>query len=295
MKTPRRILLKAHAKINLGLLVLRKREDGFHDIETIFSEIDWHDLVEIHDAPGISMECTLPSLPADASNLCMKAAALLRGWTNYEGGAHIRLVKNIPVGSGLGGGSSDAAAVLTGLNLLWGTGVPAIDLARLGAQLGSDVPFFIVGGSAFGTGRGELLEHRPATLPYWILTVVPPLHISTAWAYGNLSPQEGSSARSLRALFEHLETPSTDHLSALVNDFEEPVFRSYPAIRQLKQELAESGSICSLMSGSGSSVFGLFADERDAQDAVSRFPVEYRTFLTPPHFHRGAIDPPLPA
>ena len=164
MNLARRIRLHAFAKINLGLLVLGKRTDGYHNIETIFTEIAWHDVVELIPSSGISMECTLPALPADASNLCIKAASLLRQWTNHDQGVHIRLVKNIPIGSGLGGGSSDAAAVLVGLNEFWELGLPTNELERLAATLGSDVPFFVRGGTALATGRGELLEHRDAVL-----------------------------------------------------------------------------------------------------------------------------------
>jgi 4-diphosphocytidyl-2-C-methyl-D-erythritol kinase len=286
MTNTRRILFEAHAKVNLGLLVLNKRPDGYHDIETIFQEIAWHDVVELTFAPGISMECTLPALPTDASNLCIRAAAHLRQWTNYEGGAHIRLVKNIPVGSGLGGGSSDAAAVLRGLNSLWETALPDDELLRLGADLGSDVPFFIQGGTAFGSGRGEILEHRTAGIAYWIVVVVPPLHISTAWAYANVTPTSASSERDLHSVFDRLPNLALEDLDQLTNDFESALFRQYPAIRNIKHQLQENGAISSLMSGSGSSVFGLFDSEATARAAVEQFPIEYRTFVTHPLFHR---------
>jgi 4-diphosphocytidyl-2-C-methyl-D-erythritol kinase len=286
MANNRRILLQAHAKVNLGLLVLNKRPDGYHDIETIFHEIAWHDVIELTFAPGISMECTLPALPADASNLCIRAAAHLRQWTNYEGGAHIRLVKNIPIGSGLGGGSSDAAAVLRGLNTLWETALPDDELLRLGAELGSDVPFFIQGGTALGSGRGEMLNHRAAGVAYWIVVVVPPLHISTAWAYANVTPNSASPERDLHLIFNRLPDLTLEDLDQLTNDFESAVFRQYPAIRNIKHQLQENGALSSLMSGSGSSVFGLFDSEATARAAVEQFPIEYRTFLTRPLYRR---------
>lgn len=285
MKKTRRILLQAHAKVNLGLLVLNKRSDGYHDIETIFQEIAWHDVVELTFAPGISMECTLPGLPVDASNLCIRAAAHLRQWTNFEGGAHIRLVKNIPIGSGLGGGSSDAAAVLRGLNSLWETALPDDELLRLGAELGSDIPFFIHGGTAFGSGRGEMLEHRTAGIANWIVVVVPPLHISSAWAYANVTPNP-SSERNLHMIFDKLPNLEFEDLDQMTNDFESAIFRQYPAIRDIKYQLQEHGALSSLMSGSGSSVFGLFDSEATARAAVEQFPIEYRTFVTAPLFHR---------
>jgi 4-diphosphocytidyl-2-C-methyl-D-erythritol kinase len=287
MNVARRIRLCAFAKINVGLLVLAKRSDGYHDIETIFTEIAWHDVVELMPAAGVSMECTFPSLPADASNLCIKAASLLRQWTNHDEGVHIRLVKNVPIGSGLGGGSSDAAAVLAGLNQFWELGLPTEELERLAGLLGSDVPFFIRGGTALATGRGEVLEHRDVGLPSWILVATPPLHISTAWAYGTVVPSPATASRTLRPLFIGLPSLPKDDLRAISNEFEPGVFSQYPIIRETKEELRRAGALFCLMSGSGSSVFGFFENEAAAVAASSLFPVEYRTFVTPPLFRRS--------
>jgi 4-diphosphocytidyl-2-C-methyl-D-erythritol kinase len=286
MTTQDRIRLHACAKINLGLLVLGKRPDQYHDIETVFVEIAWHDVVELISGGGISMECTSPALPTDSSNLCIKAASLLRQWTSHDLGVHIRLVKNIPIGSGLGGGSSDAAAVLVGLNTLWDLQLDVAELTRLAATLGSDVPFFIQGGAAIATGRGEVLRHRDVTLPYWTLVVVPPLHISTVWAYGGVTPAPAGPDRTLHRVFESLPNLTREAFPLLINDFEPGVFAAYPAIRHVKQELLRTGAVHSLMSGSGSSVVGLFDTEPAAQQAARSFPVDHHTFLTPPGFHR---------
>jgi 4-diphosphocytidyl-2-C-methyl-D-erythritol kinase len=248
--------------------------------------------VELTPSTGVSMECTLPALPADASNLCVKAAALLRQWTNHDEGVHIRLVKNVPIGSGLGGGSSDAAAVLTGLNQLWDLGLPTEELERLGATLGSDVPFFVRGGTALATGRGDVLKHRDAPLPFWTLVVTPPLHISTAWAYGTVVPEPATSVRTMRPLFDKLPGASAGDVHGLINDFEPGVFSQYPIIREVKLELQRAGALCALMSGSGSSVLGLFGSEAETVSASKLFPIDHRTFITPPGFRRAQHPAP---
>ena len=292
MTTHDRIRLPAFAKINLGLLVLARRPDDFHDIQTIFVEIAWHDVVELVPSGGISMECTSPALPTDASNLCIKAASLLRQWTSHDGGVHIRLAKNIPIGSGLGGGSSNAATVLVGLNALWHLHLDTVELTRLAATLGSDVPFFIRGGTALATGRGEVLTHRDATLPYWTLVIVPPLHISTAWAYGRVTPVPASNERTLQNLFDALPELKPDALHLLVNDFEAGVCSTYPAIRQVKQDLLHAGALHAIMSGSGSSVVAFFETESAAQNAARSFPVDHHSHLTPPGFCRDRAHVP---
>ena len=284
MTAAHRILLRPHAKINIGLHVLHRRPDGYHDIETIFHEVNWHDEIELHRAEGISMECSSPAVPTDSENLCMKAAALLRQWSAYEHGVNIRLTKNIPVGGGLGGGSSDAAAVLVGLNELWNLALPPEELQRLAGQLGSDVSFFIQGGSAYATGRGEVLRHGNFRVPFWILLVTPPIHVSTAWAYSHAVPRPDMHSEGLAAVFEGDLGRSPDLLLQVENDFEIPVFAHYPAIRDVKQRLLDAGAALALMSGSGSSVFGLFREEEDANKAASQFSAEYLCSLTPPMF-----------
>lgn len=269
--------------------ILRKRPDAYHDIETIFHEVDLYDEIELVRTEGISMESSSPAAPPDAENLCMRAAALLRQWSGYEHGVHIRLTKRIPVGGGLGGGSSDAAAVLVGLNHLWNLSLPVEDLQRLGGQLGADVSFFIRGESAYATGRGEVLRHGDFRVPFWILLVTPPVHVSTAWAYQHVVPRPPTRTSGLSAVFEGDLGRSPDLLLEVENDFEIPVFAHYPAIQDVKRRLGSAGAALALMSGSGASVFGLFREEDQANSAAAGFSDEYLCSLTPPLFR-----PPQP-
>ena len=182
------MILKAYAKINLGLRVLRKREDGFHDIETIFHRVNLFDELTVEPSDSaISISCDNQTLPVDENNLCWKAIELLRTEIGTSQGASVHLKKNIPIGSGLGGGSSDAAAVLTALPSLWKIPVDASTLAGIALNIGSDVPFFLHNRSAYAEGRGELLRFVKFTLPHSVLVVTPSIHVSTAWAYEELS------------------------------------------------------------------------------------------------------------
>ena len=179
--------LRAYAKINIGLNILGKRSDGYHDLETIFHEIDCFDEIEFEQHDKVAMTADSILVPIDESNLCLSAANLLQKEKHVRPGVMIHLKKNIPIGAGLGGGSSDAAAVLCGLNHFWKLKLSNNQLRTLAAQIGSDVPFFIDGGTAYATGRGEILESFSLVLPFWIAVVTPLIRISTAWAYNHLS------------------------------------------------------------------------------------------------------------
>ncbi len=278
------MLVTAYAKINLGLRIIRKRSDGYHDLETIFHLIDWHDEIVIRPSDeSVSLAADDSGLPLDESNLCLKAALRLRTHTGTTRGAHLHLTKRIPVGSGLGGGSSDAAAVLRGLSRFWGLNLEQRDLMSIGASLGADVPFFLSAGSAFAQERGDRLHPLKIDVPYWILVVVPPIQVSTSWAYQQVHPA-GENRAVPRNIID------ADHLTAdaimpfLVNDFEPPVFRAHPAIEAVKRTMIEAGARAAQMSGSGSAVFGLFSDEGQASGAARMFGSEYRYTITKPNF-----------
>ena len=177
------LIIRAYAKINLGLRILRKRADGYHDIETIFYRIQPYDEIVLELSHGISLVCNNSELPTDEGNLCVRAAGMLQQHYDIIERVHISLKKSIPVGAGLGGGSSDAASVLTGLVELWKLPASENDLRSFAVQLGSDVPYFLEPGTAYGTGRGEKLDYFDFDFPYWIVLVYPNIHISTAWAY----------------------------------------------------------------------------------------------------------------
>jgi 4-diphosphocytidyl-2-C-methyl-D-erythritol kinase len=278
------MVLKAYAKINLGLRVLEKRKDGFHDIETIFHRINLFDELTIEPSETfISITSNNQTLPLDETNLCWKAVELLRTEVGATQGAAIYLKKNIPIGSGLGGGSSDAAAVLTALSSLWNIPIDASTLANVALNIGSDVPYFLHNKSAYAEGRGEQLNFVRLTLPYSILVVTPNIHISTAWAYGELSKKRREKPRR-PALYDGATCTVAAISSLMENDFESIVFDAHPEIAVLKQEILSHGAAHALLSGSGSSVFGLFNDESNARKAGDFFQPAYFVSTTPPNF-----------
>ncbi|HWP82258.1 MAG TPA: 4-(cytidine 5'-diphospho)-2-C-methyl-D-erythritol kinase [Bacteroidota bacterium] len=277
--------LRAYAKINLGLQILDKREDGYHNIETVFHQINWYDELELERSDsGISLNTASANVPNDETNLCVHAAKLLAELSGAKAGARITLKKSIPVGAGLGGGSSDAAAVLLGLNSLWDLHLPPDRLHPLAEKLGSDVPYFLVGGTVYGTGRGETLEPIDLQLPYWILVCTPPVHISTAWAYANFRKNPYLRREDLRALVTNALSQPQVLLNKLRNDFESTVFRQYPEVMHLKEKLIRGGADFALMSGSGSSVFGFFSNERYVRELHDRLAQSYAVSLTEPYF-----------
>lgn len=272
------MIVEAQAKLNLGLQVLRKRPDGYHDINTVFVRIPLSDEIEILPSVGLSCQ-TNPDLGIpEESNLAYRAAAMLRERYKTDLGATIKITKRIPHGGGLGGGSSDAASVLVALNEMWGVGASACELREIGLQLGSDVPFFISDGAAVAGGRGELLEYFQYTLPYSVLLVFPDIHVSTAWAYKSLrTGGEAKPALDFRACISESKSNPGKLKACLVNDFESTVFGEFPELGQIKEKLYEAGAIFALMSGSGSTVFALFDDENNikiAQKSLSN----YRTY-----------------
>lgn len=276
---------RSYAKINLGLRIIRKRPDGFHDIETVFHRVGLHDIIEIREADEISVVSTDPAAPSDQTNLAYRAAALLREASGAKAGAGISITKRIPVGAGLGGGSSNAATVLNGLQEFWNVRVPAERLQEIALQLGSDVPYFLGGGSAEAHGRGERLTYLALVIPYAILVCTPGLHVSTAWAYRSVTPRGSEPLRPLKdELADALQRPELLP-AALANDFEPPVFASFPAIAEAKETLLATGAICASMSGSGSSVFGFYRTTEEAESASRMFRAPgMTTHVTPPLF-----------
>ncbi len=268
----------ANAKINLGLQVLQKRIDGYHNINTVFAKINLSDFLEFIPAKitKIKIEPDFPIKIDD--NLIYKAISIFNSYfqTNYH--FDVKLIKNIPTGAGLGGGSSDAASTLLFLNEYSNFRVTDKELNDLALQLGSDVPFFLNTGIAKATGRGEILTYYDVLLPFKVLVINPRIHISTPLAYKalNRSNLEGESINFIEILNKSIT--DTLSLNLLVNDFEEFAFKEYPVIAEIKKKLYESGAVFALMSGSGSSIFGLFNDEKEAQIAKEKFS-NYFTFL----------------
>jgi len=290
------VVRTAFAKINLGLHVLRRRQDGFHDLETVFLRIGWHDELSVSPAADLSMTCSDLMLPVDQSNLCIQAAQLvadsvaaghvgsqadpgLTRPTHQITGAQIHLEKHLPYGAGLGGGSSDAAVTLMACNELWNANLDADELSRLASRLGSDVAFFLGGPVAFGSGKGEVLtamEMPPALKDQWLSVIVPLVHVSTADAYAGIVPNE----RSRPDLMSLVAAGSlNDWRASLVNDFETTIFKRYPSIEAARDQLLSKGAGYAAMSGSGSSVFGVFTSEDLARNSVQELPKGSRSWV----------------
>lgn len=250
-------------KINLGLKVVRKRSDGYHDIETCFYPVPWTDGLEIIQADQFSFTSSGNSIPGDsANNLCVKAYELLRRDFNLPPVA-IHLHKIIPTGAGLGGGSSDGAHALRILNQIFELSLSNDKLKEYALQLGSDCPFFIDDEPKLGTGRGEVLTDISVNLSGKFLVLVKPdVHVSTAEAYSGVKPAE--SSQSVKTILE--QKPIAEWKELLKNDFEDSVFVKYPQIKVIKEKLYQHGAIYASMSGSGSTVFGIFEKPIDLQN-----------------------------
>ena len=261
--------VRSFAKINLGLRIVRKRSDGFHDIETIFQQIDLHDdmtIVATNDG-HIRITTSTPACPADASNLAYRAADLLRRELDKpQLGCRIHIDKNIPAGAGLGGGSSNGAVALKALNKLWYGSVSESQLIDLAARLGSDVPFFITGGMALGSGRGEKLAPIEQTFSYYGLLICPDVHISTAWVYNNLklTLTNNDNLAKFSGFIPKLHE-TCEWKSVLRNDLKSVVFQAHPEFRSVIDDLYKVGAFYAQMSGSGSTLFGLFEQEKEQQ------------------------------
>ncbi len=284
------IIKNAYAKINLGLRILRKREDGFHDLETIFHHVNIRDVLTFEENKSVTFNSTHPELSHAQQNLCVRAAILFKQHFGVANGVTISLEKNIPIGAGLGGGSTDAAITLLAMNELWNRNYSVEELLPLATTLGSDVSYFLRNDSAYATGRGEHLSYFKLDIPFWIVVVYPNVHVSTAWAYSQLKVKSVKLKMLSDVIlngFSFNERKEGSSFSNFVNDFEEIVFREYPIVGEIKSKLIEAGAEFALMSGSGSSVFGMFANEVQARQLMDEMKLKFQVFLTPPNFHPG--------
>jgi len=267
-----KIKFKTPAKINLGLHIHGKREDGFHELETIFQMVSLYDDVELELlSSGIKLECDTPGVPTDDTNLVCKAALLLRQSYQVEGkGVSIRLKKKIPFGAGLGGGSGNAAGVLMGLNRLWDLNIEREKLLALAAELGSDVPFFLTSPCALGMGRGEQLKVLKPCAKFQVLLVFPGFPVATSWVYQNLKLKLTKRENNISILRKNLSLSDITSLgSRLYNDLEPVVIQRFPEVQVVKDELRAWGALGVLLSGSGSTVFGIFDDPEKARVACA--------------------------
>jgi len=262
------IKLRANAKINLFLNVLDKRTDGYHNIETIFQSIDLHDVLTIQKSESINITCNNPNVPIDSRNLVYKAINILLKNSKKNFGANIHITKNIPIGGGLAGGSADASATLIGLNKLWNLGYSFNDLLKFGANLGSDVPFCMIGGTALGKGRGEVIRNIKPFPKVYVVLANPGIEVSTAWAYNQLSNLGLTRNRKDdNILLDRIQQGDlTDIGSHLYNIFEQIVIQEYPIIEKIKMEMLKHDVLGAMMTGSGSTVFAITDDEKIANE-----------------------------
>ena len=253
----RRIELSAAAKVNLALEVLGRRADGYHEIASVMQGVELSDRIVLEDVASLELRTTAPGVPTDASNLALRAAVILREVAGLDRGVRITLDKRIPVAAGLGGGSTDAAAVLLGLNRLWGLRWPIARLTEVAVRLGMDVPFFLRGGAGFATGRGETLD-RMRGMALALVLVNPRYASSTAEAYGRLTPAVYTDGGRARAMAAALRTKRVERVAGnLYNALEAAVAPVQPEIGRMKAALLAAGALGALMSGSGPTVFGI--------------------------------------
>lgn len=244
--------------MNLALEVLGKREDGYHELATVLQAVDLSDLLTLEEDKRIAIAVSDPGIPAGEENLAWRAAQLLKGAAGIDRGVRITLEKRIPVAAGLGGGSSDAAAVLLGLNQLWEIGWPSSRLQELAVQLGMDVPFFLGGGRALGTGRGERLEPLPSEGDLALVLVNPNFPLTTREVYGRVRPETMGDGKKVAALAAALATGDVARVARSVyNGLERAVEPAYPLITEMKRALRDAGALGCVMSGSGPTVVGV--------------------------------------
>ena len=271
MSATRRARVRALAKINLDLRVLGLRPDGYHELRTIFQTVSLADTIDLAFTPGRGTRIDLADPLAIPDNLAPRAARLVLEAGQVSGALEIRLGKRIPLGAGLGGGSSDAAAVLLALPVLAGCHLTLETLLALAEQLGSDVPFFLLGGRAAGIGRGTELFPLPDGRPMTGVLVAPGIHVSTAGAYRALSPRLTSESAQNKIVSFQSQVWEVAGLGTGVNDFETVVLKQHKALAELKRRLAKCGAVQAMMTGSGSAVYGLFSSAALAASALRTF------------------------
>ena len=265
------ITQKAYAKINIGLDVLRRREDGYHELKMIMQTVDICDdlLFEKKAEPGIVIQSDHKELPVDGSNLIYKAADLLFREKGITEGVKITLTKRIPIAAGMAGGSSDAAATMRGLNELFEMGYSIQELQELGVKLGADIPYCLVGGTMLSEGIGEILTPLPTPPKCFLVVAKPDINVSTGFVYGNLHADRLTYHPDIDGMIEALHTGNLNGITdRLGNVLETVTVKEYPVIEEIKELLRDMGAENALMSGSGPSVFGIFKERETAESAA---------------------------
>ena len=278
--------LRAMAKINLGLDVLRKREDGYHEVRMIMQTIQMYDLLDIRkkEEPGISLSTNLPYVPSDERNLVYKAAKLLMDEFDIKEGLSMKLTKFIPVAAGMAGGSSDAAAAFVGVNRLFRLGLSEEELMKRAVQVGADVPYCVMRGTALAEGIGEKLIRLSGLPKCYVLVGKPGINVSTKLAYENLHLDQIQSHPDIDGMISDIENQDLHSLTAkMQNVFEPGIISQYPVIQEIKDLMEANGALKAMMSGSGPTVFGIFDDRsklREATEALRNSHLAKTVFAT---------------
>jgi len=283
----KKIRIESPAKVNLFLEVLGKRKDGYHNVETILETVDLFDSLVLKEIPArrslgvdgkkeIEIKSDLPELPLGKENLVYQAATLLEKRLGIEKGIQITINKRIPLASGLGGGSGNAASVLLGLNRLWNLNLSYEELFHLAREIGADVPFFLRSGRTLGKGRGDELQPLSQGPALYFILVSPDFKVSTEWVYENLKNLT-KEARSIKIILSALKSGKITKIgNSLYNRLEEVVIPRHPQIAKIKKRLLELGACGALMSGSGPSVFGLADDKKNAEEIYRKIKKDFR-------------------
>ncbi|GAA0353411.1 4-(cytidine 5'-diphospho)-2-C-methyl-D-erythritol kinase [Bacillus horti] len=259
---------KAPAKINLTLDVLHKRDDGYHEVEMVMTTIDLADQLHftLREDKKIILDCSASYVPTDQRNLVYQVAKLLQERFGVEQGVSVYIEKNIPVAAGLAGGSSDAAMAIKGLNELWKLNLSIEQMAEIGAEIGSDVPFCIYGGTALATGRGEIIHPLPSPPPFWVILAKPPIGVSTGNIYRKLKASEITEHPNTERMIEAIKEKDFPTMAAtLGNVLEEVTLKEHPQVQRIKERMQKDGADGVLMSGSGPTVYAITQKESKVQ------------------------------
>ena len=278
---------KARAKINLTLEVGEKRPDGFHEVSMIMQSLRLWDDVELFFSQGTenTVECNIPFFRADEKNIAYRAVLLMQERYHLTQSVHLRIRKKIPIAAGLAGGSADAAAVLRGMSKLYSLRLSTEQLMQIGAELGSDIPFCIMGGTCLATGRGEKVEMLPAFPTTYVLLIKPDFSVSTPWAYRVFDEEPPQKKPDYKHMLQIIQQGRLDQIQEeMINMLEKPVMREYPILQEIKEKILAEGAMASAMSGSGPTVYGLFREEKTVRAAYaklrSELPYRYQVICT---------------
>ena len=275
------LICPSFSKVNIGLKVLNQRDDGYHNIYTIFQELNFGDSIYIEKRDqGCKIISNVDWIPTDKSNICYKAYNEIKKEFSKVKGLYLKIEKKIPTGSGLGGGSANAAAVLKGINKIYKLKLTASKLEQIASEIGADVPFFIKGGTQLGKGVGDKLTQINKTIIGTYLLVIPEVSISTEWAYSAIKNKLNDQNKKVN--FSSFFNGDYSSLQIFENDFERIVIPAYPEIGAIKIKLLKLGARFVSLSGSGSTVYGIFDDEASAKEAELLFNPSHQTFLGTP-------------